>query len=184
MTPASPAPTLAQRLLRTLWFLLAWVALGRVGGGVDLLVGLGASSVAAELSLRLIPPTARRHSPRALGVFALNFVHRSAAAGLDLARRVFNPALPLAPGVLAVECGLPPGLTRQAFAAVSSLQPGTLPVGEDEEALLLHVLDLDGPVLEELDADLVVFLDAVGADATPLEAGASAPALAGEEPRA
>ncbi|MFG1477587.1 Na+/H+ antiporter subunit E [Xanthobacter sp. V4C-4] len=147
--------------MRALWFFLAWVALGRVGVA-DLLAGGVASGLAAELSLRFIPPGSRRPDPRALGAFALHFVRRSAASGVDVARRVFDPALPIAPGLLAVECGLPRGLVRQAFAAVTSLQPGALPVGEESEALLLHALDLDGPVLDGLDADLEVFLGALG----------------------
>ncbi|MFG1392241.1 Na+/H+ antiporter subunit E [Xanthobacter agilis] len=154
-------PTPMQHAVRSLWFFLAWVALGRVGL-VDLVAGLVTSVVVAPISLRLLPPAAGRRRVTALGVFVLHFVRRSFASGIDVAWRVMDPALPLAPGMLAVECGLPPGLARQAFAATISLQPGSLPVGEEADALLLHALDLDGPVLEALDADLVVFLDALG----------------------
>lgn len=163
-------PAWTARAVRGLWFFLFWIALGRVGVA-DLAAGLVASGLAAELSLRLVPPAARRRAPRAIAAFVLNFVRRSAVSGVDVARRVLHPALPLAPGVLALECGLPAGLARQAFAAVTSLQPGALPVGEEEDALLLHVLDLDGPVLDELDADLGVFLDALGQDAARPQAG-------------
>ncbi|WP_454915383.1 Na+/H+ antiporter subunit E [Xanthobacter sediminis] len=161
-------PTPVQCTVRSAWFFLAWIALGRVGGA-DLVAGLAVSILAGQLSLRLVPPAARGPDVPALGRFALHFVRRSGAAGLEMARRVFHPALPLAPGVLAVECGLPPGLARQAFAATVSLQPGALPVGEEEEALLFHVLDLDAPVLEGLEEDLAVFLDALGAPGEPLD---------------
>lgn len=153
--------TPGQRAVRSLWFFLAWIALGRVGVA-DLIAGLVASALCGELSLRLIPPAAQWANPKALGLFVLHFLRRSAASAVDVARRVVHPALPIAPGILAVDCGLPPGLARQAFAATVSLQPGALPVGEEEDALLLHVLDLDGPVLEELGDDLAVFLDALG----------------------
>ncbi len=159
------SPEAWQRALRSFWFFLAWIALGRVGVA-DLIAGAAASVLAGQLSLRLIPPASHAPDPLAIGRFLLHFLRRSAAAGLGMARRVFHPALPLAPGVMAVECGLPRGLARQAFAAVISLQPGALPVGEDEDALLLHVLDLDGPVLEELEQDLDTFLDALGRDAS------------------
>lgn len=170
--PWRARPTPAQRAVRSLWFVLAWVALGRVGIA-DLAAGLVASVVAGQLSLRLVPPAARPPDVPALGRFALHFVRRSGAAGLEMARRVLHPALPLAPGVLAVECGLPRGLARQAFAATVSLQPGALPVGEEEEMLLFHVLDLDGPVLEGLEEDLVVFLAAAGPEMAPPQAGAA-----------
>ncbi|MFG1418607.1 Na+/H+ antiporter subunit E [Xanthobacter sp. V0B-10] len=172
MAPADEAwnapcpPTRVQRALRSLWFFLAWIALGRVGV-FDLLAGAAASVLAGQLSLRLIPPAAHRPDLLAIGRFLLHFLRRSVAAGLDMAWRVLHPALPLAPGVVAVECGLPRGLARQAFAAVTSLQPGALPAGEEEDALLLHVLDLDGPVLEELEGDLCVFLDALGRAEAP-----------------
>ncbi|MFG1295345.1 Na+/H+ antiporter subunit E [Xanthobacter variabilis] len=158
--------TPAQRAVRSLWFFLAWVALGRVGIA-DLMAGAMVSVLCGELSLRLLPPAARGTDPRALAVFVLHFLGRSVAAGVDVGLRVLRPSLPIAPGVLAADCGLAPGLARQAFAATASLQPGTLPLGEEPDALLFHVLDMDGPVLEELETDLTVFLNVLGPGVAP-----------------
>lgn len=160
--PSRPRFTLRQRAVRAFWFALAWLALGRVGPA-DLVAGLLVAVLAGEVSLWLLPPVARRPRIGALGVFALHFLRRSGAAGVAVARLVLAPRLALAPGLITVECGLPDGLMRQAFAATISLQPGALPAGEEGDALVLHALDVDGPVLEELQVDLGVFLNAVGA---------------------
>ena len=51
------------------------------------------------------------------------------------------------PGFVACPLRLPAGGERSAFCALSSLMPGTLPTGTDEEgALLVHCLDIGQPV--------------------------------------
>jgi multicomponent Na+:H+ antiporter subunit E len=60
---------------------------------------------------------------------------------------------------------LPPGSERSAFCALSSLMPGTLPTGNNEQgALLLHCLDVSQPVAANLAVEEQRFIRAVGGD--------------------
>lgn len=166
LEPVADGVSPLRRPVRFLCFFLFWIALGRVGPA-DLAMGAIAAAVAGEISLRLLPPprgplVLTLERIRAVLAFCGHFLRRSALAGVDVTRRVFAPSMALAPGIVAVDCGLPEGLMRRVFAASISLQPGTLPFGADEETLLLHVLDLDGPVLDELGEDAAVFLEAAG----------------------
>jgi multicomponent Na+:H+ antiporter subunit E len=47
----------------------------------------------------------------------------------------------------------PRGPARNAFASLSSLLPGTVPVRDDAQGLLYHCLDVDQPVAAELAAE-------------------------------
>ena len=62
-------------------------------------------------------------------------------------------------------CVCPPGGKRSAFCALSSLMPGTLPTGTDEQgALLVHCLDMSQPVAANLAAEERLFIRAFGGD--------------------
>jgi multicomponent Na+:H+ antiporter subunit E len=120
----------------------------------DLLVGLLAAAAATWVSLRLLPPTAGRLRLAALLRFTLHFLWQSVVSGVDVARRAFAPSLPLKLGFLAYPVRLPTATGRAAFGAVTSLMPGTLPVGTDADgALVYHCLDLDQPVAANLARD-------------------------------
>ncbi|AFL73381.1 Na+/H+ antiporter subunit E [Thiocystis violascens] len=120
----------------------------------DLAAGLLAAAAATWVSLRLLPPTPGRLHLAALARLALHFVWQSIVAGVDVARRAFDPRLPLKPGDLAFPTRLPPGTERAAFGAITSLMPGTLPVGtDDHDQLVYHCLDLDQPVAAGLARD-------------------------------
>jgi multicomponent Na+:H+ antiporter subunit E len=143
------------------WLLLAGPSLSATaatgftaGMAADLLVGLLASAVATWVSLRLLPPAAERLRVVALARFAGHLVWQSVVAGFDVARRAFDPRLPLKPGYVAFPTRLPPGTGRSAFGAITSLVPGTLPVGTDPAGnLVYHCLDLDKPVAASLARD-------------------------------
>lgn len=148
-------------MLRGLGFLALWVVLGAGTAPADLLVGALAAALATWASLRLLPPTDARLRPLALLRLAGFTLRASVLAGLDIARRVFDPRLPLAPGIVAVPLRTPPGAARDGFRLLSSLQPGTLPVGEDAQGrLLLHALDTALPVAAEAQAAEALFLAA------------------------
>jgi multicomponent Na+:H+ antiporter subunit E len=71
----------------------------------------------------------------------------------------------LRPGFVAYPLRLPPGGARSAFCALSSLLPGTLPTGVDENgALLVHCLDVDQPVAANLAEEEALFMRALGHD--------------------
>jgi multicomponent Na+:H+ antiporter subunit E len=84
---------------------------------------------------------------------ALRFVRESVVAGADVARRALDPRLPLRPGFVAYSVCFPTGTARNAFAALTSLLPGTVPAGEESEQLVYHCLDIDQPVVSQLAAE-------------------------------
>jgi multicomponent Na+:H+ antiporter subunit E len=143
------------------WLLLAGPSLSETpatgfaaGVAADLVIGLLASALATGVSLRLLPPASERLSVLALVRLAGHFVWQSVVAGFDVARRAFDPRLPLKPGYVAFPTRLPPGTGRGAFGAITSMVPGTLAVGTDHNGnLIYHCLDLDQPVAASLAHD-------------------------------
>ncbi|MCF1710890.1 Na+/H+ antiporter subunit E [Tabrizicola sp. J26] len=137
-------------VVRFLLFLLLWGIL--IGPApANLVAGLPAAALACWVSLWLLPPFGQTLSLSALLAVLVRLPGQSLIAGLDVARRALSPAMPLRPGIVAYRTDIPPGLERDAFRALMSLQPGTLPVGEDADgALLIHCLDVDQPVTHQL----------------------------------
>jgi multicomponent Na+:H+ antiporter subunit E len=129
----------------------------------DLPVGILTIGAASWASLRLLPPGARRVRPLALAAIALRILRQSIAAGVDVTRRALSPRLPLRPGLVSHALRFPPGPARDAFCTLTSLLPGTVPSGTDARgALLVHCLDLDQPVAEQLAADEARLARALG----------------------
>jgi multicomponent Na+:H+ antiporter subunit E len=128
----------------------------------DLPVGLVAVAAATWTSLVLLPAKEVRFRPRATILLALSFVRGSILAGFDVARRALKPELDLRPGFVTVPLRLPPGNVRNAFTALASLIPGTLPVGADENSLLVHGLDVAQPIAADLAREEALFIKALG----------------------
>lgn len=140
-----------------LWMILAGTA------PADVPVGLVAAAIATRLSLVLLPPASRRVDPLALAWLILRFPWQSVIAGVDVARRAFAPRLRLRPGLVDCDVDLPPGRLRAAFAGLSSLLPGTVPVGEPEAPrLLIHGLDLGEPIQRQMADEASLFTRALG----------------------
>ncbi|MFS8037491.1 Na+/H+ antiporter subunit E [Xanthobacter sp. AM11] len=144
-------------VFRAMAFFAFWVVLGRTGAA-DLVVGALAAVAAAALSLRLLPPGATRPDLAAALRFAARFAVGSVVAAVDVARRVCVARVRVRPGRLQVPCAIADATLRQAFCAVASLQPGTLPLAGDERGLTVHCLDVTAPVAEALAADAAAFL--------------------------
>jgi multicomponent Na+:H+ antiporter subunit E len=107
----------------------------------DLVAGIPAAALAAWASVVLLPPKARLKPLRVLR-YAAAFIWQSVAAGVDVAWRVFQPRMPLQPGIVKITPRFPAGVTRLWFCGLASLQPGSLPCGVDDEGnLLVHCLD-------------------------------------------
>jgi multicomponent Na+:H+ antiporter subunit E len=87
---------------------------------------------------------------RALLKLLPHFVRESVVAGFDVARRAFDPRLPLSPGFVDCPLDFPPGFARNTFATITSLMPGAVPIDGDEKALEYHCLDISQPVVEQL----------------------------------
>lgn len=149
------------------WLLLARPAAGAWGPGAwtDLAVGLLAAALATWASMRLLAPGTGRIRYQPLLRLAGRFLWQSLVAGIDVARRAFDPRLPLNPGYLAYPVRLPEGPQRATFGALTSLMPGTLPVGTDAEgALVYHCLDLAQPVASSLARDEALMAQILGGD--------------------
>lgn len=136
--------------IRGLWFMILWLVLMPSAKSADLVVGSFAAIAATLTSLRLLPPTAGRVHFGALFAFVPHFLWQSVIAGLDVARRAMSPSMPLQPGFMPCRVGFPPGLARNEFAAITSLLPGTVPVGEEENAIIYHCVDVSQPIAQQV----------------------------------
>jgi multicomponent Na+:H+ antiporter subunit E len=130
--------------------MLLWLLLLPSAGSGDLMLGLLAASTATFVSLRLMPPTCGCLNFGSLLLLLPHFLWESVLAGIDVARRVFHPRLPLHPGFVQCPLGFPPGYARNTFATITSLLPGSLPADETEGVLVYHCLDDTSPVVEQL----------------------------------
>jgi multicomponent Na+:H+ antiporter subunit E len=150
--------------VRASLFLAFWLMIS--GWGLtDLPVGLAAVAGATWVSLRLLPPKRSQLRFGSLLALLVNFFRQSLASGVDVALRALSPNLNLNPGFIACPLRLPAGAERNAFCALSSLMPGTLPTGTNEGGeLLVHCLDTSQPVAANLKAEEVLFMRAVGLD--------------------
>jgi multicomponent Na+:H+ antiporter subunit E len=158
----SAAIPLRPAVTRAVGFLGVWVVLSGYAL-VDLVPGVIAALAATWVSLRLLPAGPNRMHPLALTKFALRFLRQSVLAGADVARRALDPKLPLDPGFMPYSTGLPPGTARNAFTALMSLLPGTVPVGSDQSgALVIHCLDIRQPVAAQLAGEEALFDRVIG----------------------
>lgn len=154
MTQPAPIPgnRVRSALTRGAGFLAFWVVL--IGTAwADLAAGVVAAALATWASVWLLPPGSWRVRPLALLAFAPRFIWESLVAGGDVALRALDPRLPIRPGFVRYPLGLPRGPARNAFTAISSLLPGTVPAGDDGESVLYHCLDMEQPVMEQLAAN-------------------------------
>jgi len=148
---------------RLIGFLAFWVVLSGADLA-DLPIGIVAAVAATWTSLRLLPPGPTRISLPALGGLALRFFCQSIVAGVDVAWRALHPRLPLRPGFVAYAVQFPPGTARNAFAALTSLLPGTVPAADERRALVYHCLDVDQPVVSQLSAEEAAMAKALAHD--------------------
>jgi multicomponent Na+:H+ antiporter subunit E len=131
----------------------------------DLPVGFAAVVGATWVSLRFLPPLGSRMRLASIAALAASFLRQSVLSGTDVAWRALSPSLKLKPGFVACPLRLPEGGERNAFCALSSLMPGTLPTGTDAQgALLVHCLDISQPVAVNLAAEEGLFIRAFGGD--------------------
>jgi multicomponent Na+:H+ antiporter subunit E len=144
-------------------FFAFWVVLSNADLA-DLPVGIVAGVAATWASLRLLPPGPTRISLPALGGLALRFLHQSIVAGVDVAWRALHPRLPLRTGFVAYAVQFPPGTARNAFAALTSLLPGTVPAADEGRKLVYHCLDVDQPVVSQLTAEETAMTKALAHD--------------------
>jgi multicomponent Na+:H+ antiporter subunit E len=160
--PANGLGSLGSAISRAAGFFGFWLVLTGADAG-DLAAGLFAAVAATWASLHLMPAQERNLHPIRLGKFVLHFLRQSIVAGTDVAMRALDPRLSLRPGFVVYQAHLPPGTTRDAFCAIMSLLPGTLPCGPAEgNGLTIHCLDVTQPVVEQLAAEEALCMQALG----------------------
>jgi multicomponent Na+:H+ antiporter subunit E len=149
--------------IRGAGFLILWVILAGFHAG-DIPAAVVAVIAATWTSLLLLPPATGRASLAGIARLLLRFPAQSVLAGVDVARRAFDPRLPLRPGFVTVAPRLKPGLARDAFTAYASLLPGTLPAAANADGtLLVHCLDTTQAAAAQLAAEEAAFIRAIGA---------------------
>ena len=144
---------MSAALMRALMYFARWIVIDQSAKPANLAFGVLATAAATWASLKLMPPSLGSVRIGALVLLLPRFLWQSMIAGIDVARRAFAPRLPLAPGFVQYPTGLPRGAARNAFAAISSLLPGSVPVGETDTHIEYHALDLSQPVVEQLAAE-------------------------------
>ena len=150
----SPAPaansTMRATLSRGIGLFALWIVLMPSAKPADLLVGALAAAGATWVSLRLLPPASGRVRFAALLALLPRFLWQSLLAGIDVARRAFAPRMRLAPGFVTYRTGFPRGQARNNFATITSLMPGSVPVGDGPDTIEFHCLDATQPVVEQM----------------------------------
>jgi multicomponent Na+:H+ antiporter subunit E len=152
---------LRSALVRAVGFLAFWLVLAGVNPG-DLPAAAVAVATATFVSLRLLPAGEFRLSPLGTTRLALRFPIQAVIAGVDVTRRALDPRLPLRPGFVTYSPRLPPGIARDAFCALASLMPGTVPADTNQDGtLLVHCLDIGQPAAAQLAVDEAAFMRAL-----------------------
>jgi multicomponent Na+:H+ antiporter subunit E len=160
--PVNGPGTLGSAISRAAGFFGFWLVLTGADAG-DLAAGLVAAAAATWASLPLMPALQWSLRPVKLAEFVLHFLRQSIAAGIDVAWRALDPRLELRPGFVVYQAQLPPGTAREAFCAIMSLLPGTLPCGPAEgNGLTIHCLDVTQPVAEQLAVEEALCMQTVG----------------------
>lgn len=140
-------------LTRALLYFGIWIVIDQSAKPANLAFGVLATVAATWASLALLPPAGGHVRIGALLLLLPRFLWQSLVAGIDVARRAFSPKLPLNPGFVQYPTSLPRGAARNAFAAITSLLPGSVPTGETDSHIEYHALDVSQPVVEQLAAE-------------------------------
>jgi multicomponent Na+:H+ antiporter subunit E len=159
--PADQLQVVGATITRAALFFAFWLVISG-WKTADLPVGLAATAAATWANLVLLPPQGARLRFGALIALALSFFRGSVLAGFDVAKRALSPQLDLRRGFVTVPLRLPPGNARNAFCALASLLPGTVPVEMDEHSLLVHGLDIDQPIAQDLAKQEAQFMRVLG----------------------
>ena len=159
--PATGSSTVASAIFRAAGFFGFWLVLTDAESS-DLGAGLAAALAATWASLHLMPAGQRNIRPIKLAKFVFHFFHQSIVAGTDVAFQALDPRLPLRQGFLVYRAHLPRGARRNAFCAIMSLLPGTLPCGAEGDDLIIHCLDITQPVAEQLAAEEALYMQTTG----------------------
>ena len=147
--------------VRALLYFGLWLIIDQSAAPANLVFGVLAAAAATWLSLKLLPPPTGQVLLSKLLRLLPRFLWQSLVAGIDVARRAFDPRLPLKTGFVDYPVQLPRGSARNAFELISSLMPGSVPTAETESSIEYHCLDTDQPVVEMMAAEERVYAQAL-----------------------
>lgn len=133
---------------RALLFSILWWALTDGATG-SWWIGVPAVAGATVISIAMMPPLGLVW--REVIRFVPFFLWHSLKGGADVARRAFDPRMPITPKLIEYPLQLPPGLSQVAMVNITSLLPGTLSAEIKGQVLKVHVLDSQGDFLTELE---------------------------------
>jgi multicomponent Na+:H+ antiporter subunit E len=113
-------------------------------------IGAPAIWVAIYLEYHLFRPQTNHWSLGGVITFALFFLKLSVTSGVDVVWRAYHPRLPLNPAMVDYPLRLTSAAARNLFVCTVSLLPGTLSTKLGEDNLVIHVLDVGRPFMQEL----------------------------------
>ncbi|WP_231561670.1 Na+/H+ antiporter subunit E [Nitrosococcus oceani] len=139
-------------LVRILLFACLWWILTD-GTPASWSVGVPAILIASYISLRFSRAIPFKLDYLSLLSFILFFCWQSLLAGIDVAKRVLQPRLPLNLGLVEFPTQLSPGTPAHTLLVNAiNLLPGTLVTRIRRHSLTLHVLDTQAPIAAEAQA--------------------------------
>lgn len=115
------------------------------------IIGVPAVLVATWAAWRFGSRTSIRLSARGLPRLVAFFLVGSIRGGVDVARRVLSPRLPLKPGFIQYQMRLDGNPARVFFVDCTNLLPGTLAADLRGDQVEVHVLSLDQDHVRELE---------------------------------
>lgn len=124
-------------LRHALGFYLVWAVLSE---GHHLVAGIAAALAAAALAARLRGGRSARILILPALAYTPGFLWRAVAGGIDVARRVFDPRMPIAPAFLRHRFTTGDEAVQVLFCDVVSLMPGSLGAGIERNAAVFHLL--------------------------------------------
>ncbi len=128
---------------RFIAMMILWLILVE-GDRYNVWFGMAIAAGAALVSLLFIPKIT--FHPLALIGFVPFFLHKSIIGGIDVAKRAFDPRMPIDPGFAEFPLSISSERGRVFIANTMSLLPGTVSVEVLERSLRLHLLDRTLPV--------------------------------------
>ena len=124
------------------------------------MTGVGVQQLVLACVVGALVATVAAGIQRRQGTFRVGFFFRflpyflaiAVRGGIDVARRALAPSMPIRAGFVDYRLRVDPrGRAAAFFGAAISLVPGTLCVElEGEPSIRVHLIDLDGPYLDEL----------------------------------
>ena len=171
-TSSSSSHGIGAVVVRWVLFLVLWLCLAGKGPDVaTALFGAASAALATWISVVLLPPCPGASLPGVAGL-ALHLVRQTFKSGIEVAGLAFGPIRRMRPGAVPFRPSIAPGTLRDAFAALTSLVPGTLPIGEDDDGrILYHCLNVQQPVSEQLRTDERAVRRAFAASRAPVAPG-------------